>query len=272
MGRTMTRPTCCVKRANALLRLRFAPMRHRWGHPMLTIRLAALIGAAPLKSLDEIASSVYRALGVGEIGDEEAHALLEAIHERRARRTRSAPAICPARPRRRPISLDRARSRSRRRQLAASGWIPARIADGFTLGEQAALAVVAQAFLARGVCDLSIGEIAARAGVGETVARGAIRLAQRIGLLAVQERRRRGLPSLTNLVRVVCADWQRWLSRRGGFGKARTAYERSIKKEKSPRAGTREPDRKSKHGVAPTLSYWKTPAVRQGGRSHALVE
>ena len=44
--------------------------------------------------------------------------------------------------------------------------------------------------------------IAARAGVGRTTAQNALREVRALGLATVQERRRRGQPSLTNLIRI----------------------------------------------------------------------
>jgi hypothetical protein len=41
-------------------------------------------------------------------------------------------------------------------------------------------------------------------------------------LVTVEERRRRGQKSLTNIVRVVSAEWQAWLRRGGGFKKLKT--------------------------------------------------
>ena len=58
---------------------------------------------------------------------------------------------------------------------------------------------------------------AARAGVGRTTAQNAMREARTLGLVTVQERRRRGQPSLTNIVRVISANGRRGygLDRRG---------------------------------------------------------
>src|SRR5919202_1593180 len=108
---------------------------------------------------------------------------------------------------------DRARSRERRRRLAYSGPLPPRLAAWFTVGEAAALKVVADEVRAHGKCDRTLGEIAARAGVGRTTVQNAIRQAARLGLLAMQERRRPGARSLSNVIRIVSAEWQSWLER-----------------------------------------------------------
>jgi hypothetical protein len=43
--------------------------------------------------------------------------------------------------------------------------------------------------------------------VGRTTVQNAVRQARRIGLVTVQQRRRRGLPSLTNIIRIISAEW-----------------------------------------------------------------
>jgi hypothetical protein len=57
--------------------------------------------------------------------------------------------------------------------------------------------------------------IAARAGVHRTTVQNALREAQgtegRPGIITVQERRRRGQRSLTNIIRIVSHDWLNWL-------------------------------------------------------------
>jgi hypothetical protein len=60
---------------------------------------------------------------------------------------------------------------------------------------------------------MTIGEIAARAGVCPTTARNGLRLAARRGLVTIEERRRAGLPNLPNIVRIVCPEWKQWIAR-----------------------------------------------------------
>jgi hypothetical protein len=66
-----------------------------------------------------------------------------------------------------------------------------------------------------GCCTLHIDAIAARAGVHRTTVQNALREAQgregRPGIITVQERRRRGQRSLTNIIRVVSREWRAWL-------------------------------------------------------------
>src|SRR4051812_41290458 len=59
----------------------------------------------------------------------------------------------------------------RRRRWAASGALPPALAARFTLAETAVLAVLAAEVLRHGACTLTIGHIAALAGVSETTVR-----------------------------------------------------------------------------------------------------
>jgi hypothetical protein len=117
----------------------------------------------------------------------------------------------PAKPRHQ-VSPDRRKSWMRRREKAALSFMPARLASNFTTGEQATLQVVVEEVRKHGYCDRSIPEIAARAGVGQTTARNAIREARRLGLVAITERRRWRAPNLPNLISIISADWKAWIA------------------------------------------------------------
>jgi hypothetical protein len=56
---------------------------------------------------------------------------------------------------------------------------------------------------------------AARAGTCLTTVKNALREARRLNLVTVQERRRRGQKSLTNLVRIVSPEWMAWIGIKG---------------------------------------------------------
>jgi hypothetical protein len=70
---------------------------------------------------------------------------------------------------------------------------------------------------AHGCCFLHIDAIAARAGVHRTTVQNALREAQGRGevpgfpIISVQERRRKGQRSLTNIIRIVAREWSDWL-------------------------------------------------------------
>jgi hypothetical protein len=82
----------------------------------------------------------------------------------------------------------------------------------FTGGELAALKVVADAVRHRGRCDLCMDEIAGRAGVCRRTAQNAIRLAERLGLLAVRERRLSAYRNDTNVITILSQEWRVWLA------------------------------------------------------------
>jgi hypothetical protein len=195
---------------------------------------ATIAAVRSLARLDAYARAVALDWGAGRLSDAAAQSLAEAVEARRrevrgvdtlAVRAPHVAALAHGRPshfppkRRRARSPDRAASIARRRQLAASGPMPPSLACHFTTGELAALRIVSDAVRASGRCAMTIGEVAARAGVGETTARNALRLAARLGLLTIQERRRQGAPSLANVVRVVSREWLAWLTKGGGCKK-----------------------------------------------------
>jgi hypothetical protein len=70
---------------------------------------------------------------------------------------------------------------------------------------------------AHGCCFLHIDAIAARAGVHRTTVQNTLREGQGRGevpgvpIISVQERRRKGQRSLTNIIRIVSKEWSDWL-------------------------------------------------------------
>ena len=97
-----------------------------------------------------------------------------------------------------------------------SGAVPAKIAAAFTMAELAVLTVVARQCQSTGVCTLHIDAIAGRAGCCRTVVKNALRQARLLGLILVKERRVPGLPSLTNVIKVISPEWTAWLKLGGG--------------------------------------------------------
>jgi len=155
-----------------------------------------------------------------EILDEAARARREAIQERRTEtrpKPRTAPFSAPRVSARRQRTPDRQASIERRRRLVASGPLPPPLAARFTWGEQAVMRIVGDECRAHGCCFLHIDAIAARAGVHRTTVQNALREAQGRGevpgapIISVQERRRKGQRSLTNLIRIVAREWSDWL-------------------------------------------------------------
>ena len=153
--------------------------------------------------------------------DEAARTRRETLQEQRPE-TRPKPRVArssaPRGPaRRRQRSPDKQASIERRRRLVASGPLPPPLAGRFTWGEIAVMRIVGDECRAHGCCFLHIDAIAARAGVHRTTVQNALREAQGRGevpgspLITVQERRRKGQRSLTNIIRIVAREWSDWL-------------------------------------------------------------
>src|SRR5436305_13852271 len=110
-------------------------------------------------------------------------------------------------------------SMERRRRWAASGLLPPALAARFTTAETAVLAVIALEALRHGRCTLVIEHIAALAGVGRSTVKRALRAAQGLGLVRIEERRVSAWRNAPNVVTITSAEWTAWLrmrERRGG--------------------------------------------------------
>jgi hypothetical protein len=182
---------------------------------MFTDQLTRAVAAAPLPQLNRLSDELWKAYAAGALSDNDAQAAAEAIQARRVALrqppapTRSSALRPPAR--RSQRSPDRQASIERRRRMVGTIAMPPSLACKFTWGEQAALRVVGNEVRKHGVCSLPIPAIAAMAGVHRTTVQNALRQARRLNLATVQERRRRGQASLTNIVRVVSQEWLTWI-------------------------------------------------------------
>jgi hypothetical protein len=87
------------------------------------------------------------------------------------------------------------------------------MAARFTVSELAVLRIVGDEVLQHGVCDRSLAELAARAGCCRKLAQRVLRMACRDGLVTIERRPRPGRKNLTNVVRIVSAEWSVWLKR-----------------------------------------------------------
>jgi hypothetical protein len=56
----------------------------------------------------------------------------------------------------------------------------------------------------------------------ESSRQSALRQARRLGMVTVQERRRRGQRSLTNVIHIISREWRDWLAKGGGVRKSTT--------------------------------------------------
>jgi hypothetical protein len=97
------------------------------------------------------------------------------------------------------------------RNRAGPVCLPPALASHFTIGHLNVLRIVGDECRAHRTCSLDLDAIAARAGVCRSTARNALREARRLGLITLEERRRLGQPSLTNILRIVSSEWMLWL-------------------------------------------------------------
>ena len=183
---------------------------------MFAEQLRRAVEASPRVELAKVASLLWHAYAAGQVTEAEASELSELIEARRA---------LPAAPRplqRRLGSRPRSpASMERRRRWAASGALPPALAARFTLAETAVLAVLAAEVLRHGACTLTVGHIAALAGVSETTVRNALRAARGLGLLTLEERRLTAWRNAPNVVRIVSREWLAWLRLRAPKESAR---------------------------------------------------
>lgn len=198
---------------------------------MTNAEMKEAIARAHPRACADLRAQLYAVHAAGGLTDDDA-AELDAAIEARRKGPAPAPAAVPAGvslgtaiarvsifpPKRRQASPDKARSRERRRLIARSSPLPPQLSARFTEGQAAVLGVVGDEMAARGVCALSIGEIAARAGVCHRLAQGALRLAEGDGLVTITERPRKGQKHQTNLIRVLSREWAAWLAKRRPTG------------------------------------------------------
>lgn len=192
--------------------------------------LARLLAARTLQQVDDCAKAAWFLNGNGLIADEEMGYLAPVIEhqrrsisagERKAKVAELARHCRPAIP-----SQKRAAAWLRRRALAKDCIIPTCLARMFTVSKLAVLAVIARAAVDRGQSNMSLPEIAARAGVGCTTARYAIRDAVQMGLISVRENRINEFWNRPNTIRIVCGRWLRWLRTRAAYSEVRGSTRR----------------------------------------------
>src|SRR5215213_9043767 len=176
--------------------------------------LRRAVEASPRIGLPKLSAVLWKAYAAGSVTEAEASELSDLIEARKAIPADKKPAQrrVGSRPRS-PTSMER------RRSWAAAGRLPPQLASRFTLAEQAVLAVVAVEVSKHGVCTLTIGHIAALAGVSESTVRNAMREAQGLSLMRIEERRLTAWRNAPNRVTITSPEWLAWLRlRRRGEG------------------------------------------------------
>src|SRR5215213_7109151 len=141
---------------------------------MFAEQLRRAVEASPRTQLPVLSGHLWKAYAAGTVSESDAADLSALIEARKA--VGSAPRVSPrrlvgSRPRT-PESL------ARRRRWVAGGLLPPALASRFTAAETAVLSVVAVEALRHGRCTLTVGHVAALAGVSETTVRNALREAR----------------------------------------------------------------------------------------------
>jgi hypothetical protein len=126
---------------------------------------------------------------------------------------RKASIFLPRRCRMRRTDDERIKLRDRKRVLGGSSALPDTMRHHYTEGERAVLCIVAFEVKRHGICDLSIDEIADRAGVGRTTVQNAMHEGRRLGHLLIKVRPQRGAKNLTNVVDIASVEWRTWIRR-----------------------------------------------------------
>jgi hypothetical protein len=235
--------------------------------------------ASSSDSLDNIARAVWHSWGKGALTDDEATFLNVAIDRRRSitfhrpSRNGAGPAgavggllgridsrFKPRPARRRLTDEARTKRRHRKRMLGGSSAMPDTMRHHYTEGERAVMCIVAGQVKRQGICDLSIDEIADRAGVGRTTVQNAMHEARRLSHVKITERRQRGAKNLTNVVEIISAEWRDWIKRgpsaaRGtgskGFTNVNTTKITDIKNKDAT------DEERLRRGTAPPPTWWR---------------
>jgi hypothetical protein len=93
-----------------------------------------------------------------------------------------------------------------------SGAMPPALACRFTTGQASVMRIVADEVRLRGRCDRTMGEIAARAGVCIRLAQLAMRWAETLDYMKIEERRVSAFRNETNVITITAPEWQVWIA------------------------------------------------------------
>ena len=198
---------------------------------MFAEQIRAALPGTPRTRLPELSAAVWKGYACGALDADEAQALADEIHAKKA-----IPPT-PVAPRKPVGSRPRAPEHmARRRRWTGSGWLPPHLAAMFTMAESAVLSVISSEVAKRGLCRLTIGHIAVLAGVSRSTVKTAVRQAVAVGILTSEEWRLTAWRSAPNTVRIISPEWRAWLKmrdrRRAGADHPRQA-EAVVRKSRS---------------------------------------
>lgn len=97
--------------------------------------------------------------------------------------------------------------------LGGSSSLPPQVRAAYTECERAVLFIVAREVKHHGICELSVGQLAAEAGVCPRTVQNAVAEAVRQRHLCREERPQKGRKNLTNILRIVSREWLAWIER-----------------------------------------------------------
>jgi hypothetical protein len=98
-----------------------------------------------------------------------------------------------------------------RQRIILGGFVPAKVAAGYTIAQIAVLYVLAVEHQRHGCCKLTVGRIGYLAQCCETVVHNTLRQAQRLGDIQIKRRRVSRYYSLPNLITITNRTWLAWL-------------------------------------------------------------
>ncbi|WP_237482567.1 hypothetical protein [Lichenibacterium dinghuense] len=234
----------------------------------------------PRERLAELSAAVWKGFACGAVSEEDAQGLAEEIAAHKA-----VPAVrVDIGTRRRVGSRPRSpAAMERRRRWTSSGWLPPQLAARFTMGETAALSAIAAEVARRGLCRLTIGHIAALAGVGRTTVQNAVRQAVALGILTSEEWRLSAWRSAPNTVRIISPEWRAWLKMRDrkragdhprqaestapSISGAKASASKSGLQSTAPTTGKSQAVARGRWTAGPTRRPWSVAGrdVRHGG-------
>ena len=130
-------------------------------------------------------------------------------------------------------SLDKAYLRARR-ALATCNLVVPFLARLVSEAHRAVLTVVALVVKQKGMCDASIAEIARRASVSRRTVQSALRGAEALGVLTIEERRVTRDRSLTNVIRIASPRWRAHIAKDGSHRRHRDGRDRQDRPDTNP--------------------------------------